>query len=167
LGQRDFKGKYSYDVTYEYYIKERPDHRRICFDDGDKNNNEIIELFHRHMNHMRVIIQTCKGTCDVLIVSDKDKTDYTKIDIALNPLSKNYNGWGTVDIIVDILKCVHKPVPIVSTISKEMFGNTSIIKNIPVIGNTKTTSTNNRQTMSSFLTDYIFDKRMKELQRRK
>ena len=156
LGQRNFKGEYTYDVRYGYYRKERYDHKRIDFDGGDKNNNEIIELFHRHMNHMRVIIQTGEGICDVLIVPDKDKTDYSKTSIACNPLSKNYNGRGTVDIIVDILKCVHKPVPIVNTPSKEM---------LEMFGNKKSMSGNNYKKQSS-MASYLLDSMIVEGARR-
>lgn len=176
LGQRDFKNNYRYraEGDHEWYEICRPDHKRIHFDEGDKNNNEIITLFHRHLNNIQVIIQTRKGSCDVDITADitKCSPDYIKCN---PPQTKNYNGWGTVSIIKDILKLVHKSVPFVSTLSKSMFQNTPIvIKKNPVIENKKTTPKNYHMAMSSFLSDSIMmdsvrnkKKSIKELQTKK
>lgn len=174
LGQRDFKNNYRYHAEgdHKWYEMCRPDHRRIHFDEGTQNNNEIIALFHRYLNNKKVMIQTRKGCCDVDITVDitKCSPDYIKCN---PPQTKNYNGRGTVSIIKDILKLVYKSVPFVSTPYKSMFLNTPIvIKKNPVIENKKTTPKNYHMTMSSFLSDSIMmdrvrNKSMKELQSEK
>jgi hypothetical protein len=126
LGQRDFKGEYKYNVYKgnKWYQKCSPDHRRIHFDEGSQNNSEIIALFHRYLNNMQVTIQTRKGSCDVDITADNTNCipGHKKHNLFH---TKNYNGWGTVRIIMDILKLAHKLREKINTrdIISSMFGN--------------------------------------------
>ena len=108
----------------EYFeLIKQTNHLRFDFHSTKKyeieNNKKIIETFNDLFKNYRVIIHSYKGTLSALITTlynyEKfNKYYFTEMFKIINEDTKlpyirviNYNGEGTIDIIVDIIETIH------------------------------------------------------------
>lgn len=89
---------------------KRHNHLRFDFDAQSditrmNNNNKIINLFEKYYKEKNksIAFATIKGCCYVKIISSEDIRTYNYSNITDKP-SIDYSGYGTVDIILDLLK---------------------------------------------------------------
>lgn len=103
LGQRLFtKAKTNQHDHLRFYFDAQSDTKHI------NHNNNIINLFNKYYKEKNksVVIATYKGLCYAKIISSDDNKIYDYSNIC-DKHCINYSSYGTVDILIDILKRIN------------------------------------------------------------